>query len=83
MRAALILSVAVLVVLDPASGSNCPQDCDCVPNDDHVLQTGQQTLTVDCSGRDLLEIPYPLPNGTTHLSVYPQSCVHVILCVFM
>ena len=48
---------------------DCPGACQCFTNSDH------RTLTVDCSGRDLLEIPYPLPNATTHLSVSLWCCV--------
>lgn len=52
-----------------AGGFGCPRECDCLTNND-----AEQTLTLDCSGRDLLELPYPLPNRTSHL--YMLSCMH-------
>ena len=44
------------------SFNNCPRACECFSNRDTDM-----TITVDCSGRDLIEIPYPLPNRTSHL----------------
>lgn len=63
MRVAVVLLCALLRAALPSS---CPRECECLPNGG-LLEGGQQTITVDCSGRDLLEIPYPLPNGTSHL----------------
>lgn len=62
----LILLELAALVLQPAVSFNCPRACECLPNGD-APEGEQQTISVDCSGRDLLEIPYPLPNGTSHL----------------
>ena len=65
MLASTLVLLLTAELLQPVQ-SFCPRACDCLPNND-ATDEQQQTLTLDCSGRDLLEIPYPLPNGTTHL----------------
>lgn len=41
----------------------CPFVCQCFPN----LGEDSGTLTVDCRGQDLFQIPAPLPITTSHL----------------
>ena len=45
-----------------ADCTDCPDVCRCFVNLDP-----RQTVTVDCRGQDLLTIPSPLPNATSHL----------------
>ena len=58
--------VAALLVLfecfGAVVGEACPPPCFCYPNFDIV-----GTITVDCRSLDLYEIPFPVPNGTSHL----------------
>jgi len=41
----------------------CPFPCVCYPN----LDEDRSTLTVDCRGQELMEVPYLIPNSTRHL----------------
>ena len=41
----------------------CPFPCVCFAN----LGEDRSTLTVDCRGQELQQLPYPIPNSTSHL----------------
>lgn len=56
------LVALINIMLKVTLGEVCPQPCFCYPNFDVA-----GTITVDCRSLDLYEIPYPIPNGTSHL----------------
>ena len=63
----LLLLACVLAGRIPGVlGFGCPRSCNCFSNND-----AGESVTVDCSSRDLSELPYPLPNRTSHLYAIP------------
>ena len=60
MAAVQLLLMLCLVVV--VGCTDCPDECRCFLNLD-----SQQTVTVDCRGQELVRVPSPLPNATSHL----------------
>lgn len=59
----MALWLLVLLILTSYGESfECPDPCRCFPNFDAAL-----TITVDCRGQDLFEIPFPIPPETSSL----------------
>ena len=56
------LCVVLVVCVQLVGGEVCPQPCFCYPNFDAA-----GTITVDCRSMDLYEVPFPVPNTTSHL----------------
>ena len=58
---ALLLSL--LCACGCARANVCPPVCFCYQN----FGSDADTMTVDCRGMELLDVPFPLPNTTSHL----------------
>lgn len=54
--------ILVLLTSHGVKAFQCPDPCRCFPNFD-----AGRTITVDCRGQDLFEIPFPIPPETRSL----------------
>ena len=60
----------LLVPLLSTASAQCPHPCICYHNFDSL-----RSLTVDCRGQDLYEIPVAIPAETSSLYVVHCTCI--------